>query len=344
MEGVRESDKINEPLKSRMIGQALFIRAFCHFYLVNIFGDVPYIKSAEYQVNSIVSRDPVIEVFKLIEHDLIEARMLLASNYEAYDEARIFPIQYAADALLARLYLYQEDWGKAEESSSRVIESASLFSLVDLADVFKADSREAIWQLASSTDYTWEGATLVPGPWFEITKYAVLSNEAISSFDDGDTRRSEWVGMYVGTAGDTLYYPFKYKSNGFDSYSFVERSTVFRLAEQYLIRAEARVHLGRITDALYDINAIRSRAKLPSIELSSLAGHPDEMLNLIGQERRIELMAEGGHRWFDLKRLGIADEVLSLVKPGWRAEAVLYPIPESELSVNSNLYPQNPGY
>jgi len=65
---------------------------------------------------------------------------------------------------------------------------------------------------------------------------------------------------------------------------------------------------------------------------------------VIEQERRIELLGEWGHRWFDLKRTGRADVVLSGLKPNWNSEDVLLPIPESEILSNANLLPQNPGY
>ena len=113
-----------------------------------------------------------------------------------------------------------------------------------------------------------------------------------------------------------------------------------RLAEIFLIRAEARAMQNNIDGAKEDINRLRTRAGLTNTTASSQS----IVLNAIEQERRIELMTEFGHRWFDLKRTGRADMVLSLLKPAsWSTTDQLYPLPLYELETNPALY-QNPGY
>jgi hypothetical protein len=69
-----------------------------------------------------------------------------------------------------------------------------------------------------------------------------------------------------------------------------------------------------------------------------------ELLAAITEERRKEFFTELGNRWFDLKRTGTANSVLSIKKQGWDAKDLLWPLPESELLLNGNLAPQNPGY
>jgi len=108
----------------------------------------------------------------------------------------------------------------------------------------------------------------------------------------------------------------------------------------HLIRAEAYAHLGMPSAALANLNQIRQRAGLDNVEGADSA----EILSAIVDERRHELFTEYGLRWFDLKRLGIAKSVLSPIKPNWKDTDVLFPIPESELSTNPNLLPQNNGY
>ena len=95
-----------------------------------------------------------------------------------------------------------------------------------------------------------------------------------------------------------------------------------------------------IVGAQSDLNAIRNRAGLAN----TMASTQNEILDAIINERRFELFTEQGHRWFDLKRLGKADEILGQFKPNWKATDVRLPIPESELDTNPNLLPQNPGY
>ena len=120
----------------------------------------------------------------------------------------------------------------------------------------------------------------------------------------------------------------------------MEYSIVLRLAELYLIRAETFTHLGDLETAKTDLNKIRNTAGLPDTTAST----QQEVLEAILQERRVELFTEFGHRFFDLKRFGKLDEVLGAVKNGWNSNDSLFPIPESELMLNPNLSPQNPGY
>jgi starch-binding outer membrane protein, SusD/RagB family len=108
-----------------------------------------------------------------------------------------------------------------------------------------------------------------------------------------------------------------------------------------LIRAEARMQLGNIAGAIEDVNIIRSRAGLTPL-LTSLT--PDEAASAIQQERRIELFAELGHRWLDLKRTNKVDLVIGTLKPStWKPTAALWPVPLDQISANPSLT-QNKGY
>ena len=125
---------------------------------------------------------------------------------------------------------------------------------------------------------------------------------------------------------------------------------VLRLAEQYLIRAEAEANLGDMVDATKDLNAVRARAGLgpsPTLTASSSLQQAD---SAILHERQVELFTEWGHRWFDLIRTGTVNTVLG--SPGnvcqakggvWSSTSELFPIPESQILDDPNLG-QNPGY
>lgn len=115
---------------------------------------------------------------------------------------------------------------------------------------------------------------------------------------------------------------------------------VLRLAEQYLIRAEARVRQNNISGGQSDLNAIRNRSGLPN----TTANDQGSLLLAIEQERRVELFTEWGHRWFDLKRTERAEAVLSpFALKDWQSTDVLFPIPQTEREINSRLT-QNEGY
>ena len=158
----------------------------------------------------------------------------------------------------------------------------------------------------------------------------------MNAFEPGDERQNKWT-KAVTNGTDTRYHPFKYKqaSGG----TATEHSIVLRVAELYLIRAEARANEGNLIGAKEDLNQIRNRAGLPN----TTAATQTEILSAIAKERQIELFAEHGHRFFDLKRTNQINDVLSF-KPGWDNTDVLFPLPEAEVLLNPNLNPQNPGY
>ena len=337
IEGLTSSSQISSEIRTQLEGEAKFIRAFCHFYLLNLFGDIPYISTTDYRVNSVVSRTTLPEVYQLIIEDLIEAKNLLTDEYPS--EGRVRPNKGTATALLARVYLYNEDWTNAEIQATEVINNTSLYSLSDLNQVFLIDSDEAIWRLfpEENANNGYDGETFIV---VDAPNFVVLREEFINAFEDGDARLTNWVGS-ITTESGTYIFPFKYKSQMNDPTS--EYSMVLRLAEQYLIRAEARTQQNRLAEAISDLDMIRQRAELSLInDINPSIGQSD-LLSAITQERRVELFTEWGHRWFDLKRIGSANVVLGAIKIGWEQTDVLLPLPENELELNQNLT-QNPGY
>lgn len=336
--GVGESRALTISEKNRFIGQALFIRAYLHSQLVFAFGNIPYITSTDYLENGKVSRTPASEVYQNIITDLTESATTLDGDDFTSTE-RVYADKDVAKALLARMYQYIEDWEMAESMASDLIHSYGLE--YDLDKVFLKASPETIWQLKADTEFplnTLEGEQLIiksiPGQTY------ALKDDFLIAFEADDLRKEHWVGSMSDLDSTiTLSFAQKYKADINESES-LEFSILFRLAEQYLIRAEARAHLGDIAGSQSDLNVIRNRAGLPE----SNANTKDELLDAIFQERRIELFAEQGLRWFDLIRTGLADQTMIQLKPNWQATDVLMPIPESELEANPNLKPQNDGY
>src|SRR5690606_16705620 len=205
------------------------------------------------------------------------------------------------------------------------------------------NNKEAIWQITPLGGlgggiyftYTNEGRLFRGTNSSEIK----LSNNFINSFQSQDKRLINWVGYNNNRA---FYYPYKYK-DGSSWQNVSEYSVVLRLAEQYLIRAEARVMQGNITGAIEDVDVIRKRAGLELIAEINPNILQSELVKVIMEERKKELFSEWGHRWLDLKRTGMATEVLSLIKPLWEPTDVYYPIPNEERTKDPNLT-QNDGY
>ena len=329
-------------MKTTLEGEALFVRALCHFYLVNLFGDVPMITTTDYRVNATATRMNADVVYDQIVEDLEAARILLPAN--GAPGQRLRPSADAATALLARVHLYLEDYGTAEAEATSII-NQSLYELEDVNDVFLAESEEAIWQLSQvipSSFPTGDALLFIIDNDFFLNS---LSGELLNDFETGDARSDAWTEPWITEGGDTYYYAHKYKEQyAIDSHDFTETLSVLRLGEQYLIRAEARARQGNLAGAMEDVDMVRARAGLPLIADEQPGIGQEALIDLILREKRIELFCELGHRWLDLKRTGKADEVLDAVKPDWSSNALLYPLPEAELASNPYLKPQNGGY
>jgi starch-binding outer membrane protein, SusD/RagB family len=340
LEGLTNNNSVSASYIKQLTGEALFIRAFCNFYLVNFFGDVPLINSTSYTVNQLAARTSSVIVYDQIIADLKNAQDSLADDYSFSQGNRIRPNKFVAAALLARTYLYTRDWQDAISESSAIINNSSLYTLdSDLNQVFILNNPEAIWQLepVQPNLNTYDGyAFILTGDPSVAFGQVALTNSLYSSFESGDNRKAAWTSVYFdGT--DSFYFPYKYK---IQSASTVEEGlTVFRLAEQYLIRSEAQVQQNMIAGALADLNVVRNRSGL----LSVATADQDSLIFLIAKERRSEFFCEFAHRWFDLKRTGTIDQILGTEKPQWKATDSLYPIPQTEIQKDPNLS-QNSGY
>lgn len=357
IEGLNDANALTPAVRTQLLGEAKFMRAFFYFYLVNLFGDVPLVTTTNWQTNSQLPRAAKNQVYQQIISDLKDAQGLLSDNYVALDAIhstteRVRPNKWAATALLARVYLYTGDWSDAQTQASNIINNSSLYSLTTLNNTFLMNSNEAIWQL-QPIQQGWNtqdartfiipatGPSDVSGP----NGYPVyLSPMLLNSFEPGDQRLTNWVGS-VTVTGTTYYFPYKYKSVT-QGAALTEYLMVFRLGEQYLIRAEAEAQLNQGSSASADLNIIRNRAGL-----SNYAGLTDKasLLSVIAHERQVELFTEWGHRWLDLKRTGNVDAVMSSVTPlkangaPWKPYQQLYPIWMIDIQRDQQLT-QNSGY
>ena len=336
LEGLAKSNKLSEPLKQQLRGEMLVGRAFHYFYLINLFGDVPLITSTNYEANAAMPRNSVSQIYEQITNDLIEAENLLSIQYPNTKRAR--PNKWTAAALLARIYLYQKNWSKAEAQANLVINSGDYSLESDLNNTFLSGSNETIWQLRPVSDYinTAEGFEFNPFDPSIVPKYSI-TNYLLNQFEQADQRKSNWLAQNTAS-GQTIYYPYKYKVGS--GTILTEYYVVVRFGELYLIRAEARVQQNNINGSKADLNVIRNRAGLPNTSASSQT----DLLVAIEHENQVEFFVEWGHRWFDLKRTNRADAVLGIEKaPNWQMTDALYPIPFRQIQINP-LLTQNPGY
>jgi len=143
------------------MGEALFVRALIHFYLVNLYGDVPYITTTDYQLNRLATRVTTAEVYTRLIADLEQAVTLLPENYLSSDRVR--PNSLTASALLARVYLYHGDWAAAANAASAVLNHPLYVWEPDIDKVFLKDCTTTIWQFSPklSGNNAEEGSTYI---------------------------------------------------------------------------------------------------------------------------------------------------------------------------------------
>jgi hypothetical protein len=370
LEGISASQSadLTVPVRNQLIGEARYMRAFMYFYLVNLYGDVPLLLQSDYRINKSAARTPKAQVYAQIIADLKEAKNLLTTGYmgdnNAPSASKNRPDKAVATALLARVYLYTGDWPNAENEAGNLIADASYSLETDLSKIFLTGSREAIWQMeeGASSITTKDANYFIIQLLANVPTVPSLNTALYNSFTNGDLRKTNWTGSATSTPASGLlvyYYPFKYKIR--DVSSATEKTVVLRLAEQYLIRAEARMEQpGKLEAGIADLNVIRRRAfgfplAVPAVSDLSLILSKKDALLALENERRLELFTEWGHRWLDLKRwrgidnpaISRADEVMPaavMAKDGtWNTNMQYYPVPRMDIQNNSNLS-QNAGY
>lgn len=342
IEDLQKTSNVNTDLKNQLLGEAKFWRGYSFFVLLNFYEGVPLTLSATALDNAEIGRSSLEEVWEQVFQDLTDAKKLVGASYPSNDRARVN--KSAVSALLARAYLYKRDWVNAERESTEVISSGT-YSLSSTEGTFKRTSAETILQIFTINGFTQWGVNYVPATSTSGKPNYYLRPGFIDNFEANDARKEDWV----AAIGDGDYYIRKYRvraGNAGDEYYIM-----FRLAEMYLIRAEARANQDKVTGAnggLEDLNMVRDRANIGALNNLDKAG----LLLAVENERKLELFGEWAHRWFDLKRnpsisqagLSRADDVLSVVKgDNWQSTDVLFPIPASQRELNPALT-QNDGY
>jgi starch-binding outer membrane protein, SusD/RagB family len=232
----------------------------------------------------------------------------------------------AALALKARAHLYRGEWAQAEAAATEVIASGrqTLMTTANYANIWLTqNSSETIWELQYDINNTnsiafWYYPTALGGR-NEFTSTASLRD----GHEADDVRKA--VNATTSPANKTQKYT---RINGTDNVQLI------RLAEMFLIRAEALAQQNKIADAVADLNVIRNRAGLPSANPATAA----DVVDAVIKERRFEFAHEG-HRWFDLRRIGQWN-ALGLTE-SFRSR---WPIPLREVQTSSEIIAQNPGY
>ncbi len=317
--------------KDQVVGEALFIRALAYFDLARTWGAVPIVTkpTTSPSDNIGLGRSPVAQVWAQVIGDLNTAEPLLPETTDRYRATR-----KTVWALKSRYYLYQKDWAKAEEYASKLIADNNYVLLKPYSAFFANNVRgtqESVFEIFYSATETnahrnqWQPQTNGgTRQWAPNDRFVDLVNKA----DTGGNRN-----VLVAKDNQGRWYGNLYYRN-----PATDPSYVIRIAELYLIRAEARAELGtadKLLEAKADLHAVRDRAGL----IAAPATTKEEILLAIENERRIEFAFEP-HRWFDLVRTGRAQTVLKIADPN----KLLLPIPQEQTQIDPSLLPNNPGY
>ncbi len=349
---IQSVEALNIPAdqKASLIGEAKFLRGLAYFDLVKVFGGVPLVTKIPTNPGEVQNqaRSTQEQVYAFIEQDLKDAELGLEGTSNS--SSPYYASDMAASALLARVYLQQGKWALAQDRANHVITNGPYGLANNFRDIFSstgntqnASTPEVIFELAYSRDdqNALASSSAAPGTLgqrFNVS--AGLFNALTASEALGDTRLESTAFFDAGANRRKVRKYNDVINNG-------DNVPVIRLAEMYLIRAEAVARQGAASAAPAasveeDINIIRERANLDPVTLATNAAALTEIL----AQRRLEFAFEG-HRFMDLKRYGLTCTVLNFCPANGTTPdnsfRNLWPIPLQQIETNPNLV-KNPGY
>ena len=352
--------------KDRYIGEAKFLRAYFYWNLIRTFGGVPKIDkvlSSQADIETASIRASPAEIYAFMESDLTEAAAKLPPIIPVSERGRAS--RYAAQGLLAKIYLYQQKWAQSKAMCDAIIGSTQFSLLPDYSMIWREAgefSSESIWEVnAIGTNppkgiqqYTevqgMRGSGLGDFGW----GFNTPSQDLVNAYEAGDERKDAtillrgstlWDGFVTESTLPNPYYNYKaYVSRTaetwFDRGQSNKNLRVVRYGEILLIKAEVENELNDTTAAKIALNELRVRAGLNPVDANSQASMRDK----IYKERRVEMAFEHD-RIFDLRRTGRAAAVLQAHgKPYISPKHDLFPIPQRQIDLSGNKITQNPGY
>ena len=368
------SSSVSEQNIKNLQAECLFLRALAHFDMARIYAYspaksksvnftdcIPIILKTDKTAKEQPARNSIAEVYEQIIKDLKEAETLIDPAYvrSGVADKKATCTLPAIQALLSRVYLYNQDWQNAADYATKVINNKNfkLWTADEYASVWGAETggSEVIFEVygKSSNDYDeyWEGPSHMTNP----IGYAdcAASKSLTSLFEEGDVRGT--TGIRGTDDGKVMFCTDKDEASGGELWTMkyfgkgegdgtstpdVNNVIVLRLSEMYLNRAEALVNGASISgaSALNDLNTIRANRGASALTSAGAAA--------VALERRLELNFEG-HYWFDLGRTASGSIAYSDSRRTGNIDATskfwALPIPKREYDVNENLS-HNPGF
>lgn len=382
-EGIKRANVVTEKvaeinmdttLRSRYMAEARFLRALYYFDLVRAWGGVPIVLTTNPPLK--LERSTAAAVYEVIENDLLYAIALLPEKSEYSSNNLGRASKGAAKALLAKVYLFQQDYENAANYALQVINGTEYYDLETdfshansnqgehgVESVFEIGAFETENVLGNQYANT-QGVRGTPNRGWGFNR---PSENLRAAFETDDPRLDATIidlGEVLddvtilgdGTTPDFIYddlgniierecYNQKVWIPGQNtSTQFGHNRRLIRFSDVLLMAAEALNEINQPADALLHLNRVRQRARhgnaeiLPDITVTD----KDALRNIILNERRVELALEG-HRFWDLVRTGKAAQVLGPM--GFvQGKHELLPIPQNEIDISQGTLIQNPNW
>lgn len=385
-----EEGVLPEGEANKIRAEGLFMRAFALHHAVRIFGYDPdgqggvvspasgpgsgFDLGVEIRTEptlAVETADPaprrtVPEVYTQILDDLREAAGIYQSlPGDVLEDSPFFVSEAAVEALLARVNLYQRNYGEADTRAQNAINAAAASfgsglasgsdELAAIFDETTGGNPEAIFVISTNPVTESAGVNDAISAYTTLQWLAQLpTQDLISLYESGDARLDAWYAPCFDEVNDVKPTGCDLiNDNGFEltkwsaeqsPSQFADDYVHLRIGEMYLIQAEAQLFEGGIGAAVTRLNDLRAARGAGALDPADYAS-PDEVLDEILDERRRELVAEG-HRFFDLKRLG--RDIRKAPETGrsditFDSFRILDDLPTNQLEVNPDLV-QNPGY
>ncbi len=360
--------------------EASFLRAYAYFDMVRDYGGVPKIDFKVITADQAnVPRATADEIYAFIESDLQFAAQVLPDSWESKFKGRI--TKGAANALLAKVYLYRNNWASALSSAETVINSGNYALLPNFSDVFTEENENGSEVLFGIQNYenadgsvgsygsygTWSTGyqgVRASGDWNLGWGWNIPSQGLVDTvFESGDPRKGQTI-LFSGAPDDTLindgrygntlppsiwpYFnkkvytdPARRAATGDMSGSWLDM-IIMRYSDVLLMAGEAANETGNSAKALGYLEQVRARARKGRNVLPQITSTDQTVIRAaIKHERRVEFALEW-ERFYDLVRWGDAERVLGPL--GYTSKQALLPIPQGAIDKSNGVLTQNQGY
>ncbi|GAB3889246.1 RagB/SusD family nutrient uptake outer membrane protein [Spirosoma agri] len=335
---------VTEATRKQVSAEAKFMRGWANFIGAYTYGDIPKVITTDQATNRNIGRTAKADILASVLADYQAALTDLpsvASGSTDVTTNATYINKLNCQAAMARYYLYMKNWALAEQMTSTVISAGVYTLLTNYSDIVLRDfTAESVLEVGYNLTDDPGTSSYSLNNLYVSRREVIPSNQIVAALTSAESgTRSATIGFSVQNlkGNDNGWTVLKYGTASEDNNNIV----LMRLAELYLIRAEARAQQGKLTGtsgAIADINVLRTRAKAPAVAVSAQA----DVLLAVERERVYELAFEG-QRWYDLVRTGRAQAVMSAFTPNWNSRYELWPIPQREIQQNPSLN-QNPGY